>query len=62
MEINVLKTMVSKLRLPIHIEYISEYILHKNISDTKRIIDELVKQGIIIESNIGKDYYVIKNL
>jgi hypothetical protein len=62
MKTNELKILISKLRLPIHINYISEYILHTNINETKNIIDELIKKGLIIESSVGKDYYVLKNL
>lgn len=55
------KELMSKLRQPIHIDYISKYILHKTIKESKEILVNLVNEGILEESKISKDYYVVKN-
>lgn len=62
MEEKVTKTLMGKLRQPIHIDYISKYILRKSIEDTKNIINKLVEDNIIEESKYAKDYYVVKNV
>ena len=51
--------LIGKLRQPIHITYISKYILKKNIEETKKELDFLIESGIIVESNIAKEYYVV---
>ena len=51
-----------KLRQPIHIDYISRYIIQKPIEETVDIINQLVIQGIIEESKYAKDYYVTKQI
>jgi hypothetical protein len=53
---------MGKLRQPIHIDYISMYILRESIEKTKDIIDKLVEDNIIEESKYVKDYYVVKNI
>lgn len=58
----VIKTLVGKLRQPIHIDYISKYILKESIEDTKEIINKLIEENIIEESKYAKDYYVVKNV
>jgi flagellar motor switch protein FliM len=55
-----IKLLSNKLRQPIHIDYISRYILQKPIEETIQIIDELVSQNILEESKYGKNYYVTK--
>jgi hypothetical protein len=55
-----LKLLEAKLRQPIHITYISEHILKKDINETRKIIDSLISDGFIVESKIAKDYYCIK--
>jgi hypothetical protein len=55
------KELMSKLRQPIHVDYISKYILHKSIEECKEILVGLVNDGILEESKISKDYYVVKN-
>jgi hypothetical protein len=54
------KLLTGKLRQPIHIDYISRYIIQKPIEETIQIIHELVGQNILEESKYGKDYYVTK--
>lgn len=49
--------LLAKLRLPIHINYISSHILRMSIEDTRTIIRMLIQEGVIKESTISKDYY-----
>ena len=62
MEEKVTKTLMGKLRQPIHIDYISKYILKESLEETKNIINKLVEDNIIEESKYAKDYYVVKNV
>jgi hypothetical protein len=62
MEEKATKTLMGKLRQPIHIDYISKYILKESMEETKNIIDRLVEDNIIEESKYAKDYYVVKNV
>ena len=62
MEEKITKTLMGKLRQPIHIDYISKYILKVSINETRNIIDKLVEDNIIEESKYAKDYYVVKNV
>jgi hypothetical protein len=55
------KELMSKLRQPIHVDYISKYILHKSIEECTEILIGLVNDGILEESKMAKDYYVVKN-
>lgn len=50
-----------KLRLPIHINYIANYILKLSIEETRKILDELVEEGKIVESRYASGYYVLKS-
>jgi hypothetical protein len=54
-----INNLIGKLRQPIHINYISKYILKKNIEETKKELDFLIESGIIVESNIAEGYYVV---
>jgi hypothetical protein len=54
-----IKDLIGKLRQPIHINYISKYILKKNIEETKKELDFLIESGIIVESNTAKGFYVV---
>lgn len=62
MEEKMTKTLMGKLRQPIHIDYISKYILKVSINETRNIIDKLVEDNIIEESKYAKDYYVVRNI
>jgi hypothetical protein len=62
MEEKATKILMGKLRQPIHIDYISKYILKESIEETKDIINKLVEDNIIEESKYAKDYYVVKNV
>jgi len=58
----VIKTLMSKLRQPIHINYISSHILKVSENETRKILDNLIKEDVIEESKYAKDYYVIKSV
>jgi hypothetical protein len=60
MENKVIKELLSKLQRPIHISFISQYIIKKSEDETREILNELINQGIIVESKFGVDYYVVK--
>jgi hypothetical protein len=62
MEEKVIKTLVGKLRQPIHVDYISKYILKESMENTINIINKLVEGNILEESKYAKDYYVVKNV
>lgn len=53
--------LLAKLRRPVHIEYISKYILEVSIEETKQELNKLLEEGIIEESEYAKEYYVVKN-
>lgn len=55
-----LKLLQSKLRRPIHITYISEHILRKNMDETRTLISKLMDDGYVFESETSKDYFYIK--
>jgi hypothetical protein len=54
--------LLSKLRQPIHIDFISRHIVKESIDETRKILDKLITEGVIEESKYAKDYYVIKNV
>ena len=54
------KLLNSKLRQPVHISYISKYILKLSEKDTKKILDELINEGVLEESSLASGYYVNK--
>ena len=54
------KTFLNKLRQPIHISYISKYILKLTDKETKEILDKLIDEGVIEESPLASSYYVNK--
>jgi len=53
-----IKSLMDKLRQPIHISYISRYILKKDIDETKKQLDILISEGYIKESKLSQGYYV----
>ena len=53
-----IKSLMDKLRQPIHITYISKYILKKNMDETKQQLDILISEGYIKESSLSGGYYV----
>ena len=52
---------VDKLRQPVHIDYISKNILHKDMDETIKYVTELTEKGFLIESEYGQDYYKVKH-
>ena len=55
------KGFLNKLRQPIHISYISKYMLKCNESEAKTILEPYIKTGIIKESELSKGYFVLVN-
>jgi hypothetical protein len=55
------KLLNSKLRQPVHISYISKYILKLTEKETKEILDILIDEGTIEESPLSQNYYVNKS-
>jgi hypothetical protein len=51
---------MSKLRQPVHISYISKYILKESEEETLRILNLLIDENQIEESPISEGYYVVK--
>lgn len=62
MEEKTIKNLLGKLRQPIHIDYISKYILRQSMDETVNLINKLVEENIIEESKYAKNYYVVKNI
>jgi hypothetical protein len=54
------KLLMSKLRQPVHISYISKYILKETEEVTQKILNELINENQIEESPLSKGYYVVK--
>jgi hypothetical protein len=54
------KLLNTKLRQPVHISYISKYILKLTEKETKEILDKLIDEGVIEESPLASSYYVNK--
>ena len=54
-----IKLLFSKLRQPIHIDYICEFFTNDSHENTKKILQEFVDKGTIEESKTAKDYYVL---
>ena len=55
------KLLNSKLRQPVHISYISKYILKLTEKETKEMLDKLIDEGVIEESPLSQNYYVNKS-
>ena len=54
------KLLNSKLRQPVHISYISKYILKKTEKETKEILSKMMEENLIEESPLASNYYVNK--
>ena len=54
------KLLNTKLRQPVHISYISKYILKLTDKEPKEILDKLIDKGVIEESPLASNYYVNK--
>jgi len=55
------RTFLNKLRQPIHISYISKYMLKTDMKETKEVLEKYISEGIIEQSKIADGYYGIKN-
>lgn len=55
------RTFLNKLCQPIHISYISKYILKTDMKETKEILEKYISEGIIEQSKIADGYYGVKN-
>ena len=55
------KLLNTKLRQPVHISYISKYILKLTEKETKEMLDKLIDEGVIEESPLSQNYYVNKS-
>ena len=62
MEEKVIKSLLGKLRQPIHVEYISKYILKTSMNETTDVLNKLIQEDIIEESEYAKNYFVIKHI
>jgi len=51
------KLLNTKLRQPVHISYISKYILKMTEKETKEILDKLIEEVVIEESPLAPGYY-----
>ena len=56
------KKLLSKLRQPIHIDYIAKYILRIPEDKARVVLNKLIEENVIEESTYAKDYYVIKTV
>ncbi len=56
------KGFLNKLRQPIHISYISKYILKVDMDETKEILQKYIDEGILEESKIADGYYGVKKI
>lgn len=54
-----IKGLGDKLRQPIHISYISKYILKRSEVETKEQLDILISEGFIKKSTLSDGYYVV---
>ena len=54
------KEFLNKLRQPIHINYISKYILRCSENETRTILENYISKDIIEESKLGKGYFGLK--
>lgn len=53
------KQLNGKLRRPIHISYIANYILKMPIDETRMFLNKMIDNGLIRESEYAKDYFVL---
>jgi len=50
-----------KLRIPIHIKYIADFIVKDSIEQTKKILDKLVDDDIVIEMENNQGFYMLSS-
>ena len=51
------KLLNSKLRQPVHIGYVSKYILKKTEKETKEILSQMIEENLNEESSLASNYY-----
>lgn len=56
-----LKSLLDKLNRPVHVSYIARYILKQEVDVTNKVMNQLISQGQVEESEFGKEYYVRKS-
>jgi hypothetical protein len=56
-----LKTMLDKMNRPVHVSYIARYILKQELDVTTRVMEHLITENQIEESEFGTQYYVSKS-
>jgi hypothetical protein len=54
----IIKLILTKLRRPLHVSYISKYLTKLPLNETMVLINEMVEEGLIEESKYGKGYFV----
>lgn len=54
------KLLLSKLRRPVHISYIAQYILKCKEFEAKEILSPYIEDGVIEESPLAKNYFGLK--
>lgn len=54
------QTLLSKLRRPIHVSFISKHLVRLPMDETISILNELIEEDLVEESKYGKGYYVVK--
>lgn len=62
MDTKTTKILLSKLRQPVHIDYISKYILRIPEDETRIVLNKFLDENVIEESIYAKNYYVIKTV
>jgi len=53
--------LLSKLRSPVHVDFIAKYILKQDKIKTLEILRGYIDAGIIEESNLAKNYFGLVN-
>jgi len=53
--------LLAKLRQPVHISFISSHIFKKDMEETRKMLQKLINENIIENSEYANDYYVLKN-
>lgn len=54
------RELLAKMRLPVHINFIA-HMLRSDKEEAMERIKSLISQGLVVESNYAKDYFVVKN-
>ena len=55
------KLFYKELKIPCHINYIAERVLKTSKESANMIIQELLMQNIVTESEFAKNYFKLKN-